>query len=155
MPDGPKSAEREAEGRAKGAEAALKTIHEHATWNALAATHGPTDIVTGAMLRLDPRGAAEPRETITVVGEDPDYEEIDGSKVVLQFEIPYVGWEMDNTGWITEDGRAWETSHGGGPIEMTPEELAALDERVDGWARGVHAAREAAQLRRAAEEADD
>ena len=93
--------------------------------------------------------AVDPNDGILVVGDHPDYEEIDGSKVVLQFEIPHTGWEMDNAGWITEDGRAWETSHGTCPIEMTPQELAELDERVDAWARGVHAAREVSQVHRA------
>ena len=38
--------------------------------------------------------------------------EIEGSKVIHEFPIPRIGWEMDNVGWITEDGRVWTTSHG-------------------------------------------
>ena len=51
------------------------------------------------------------------------YEEIDGSRVKSTFAILHSGWEMDNVGWITEDGRVWTTSHGGAPYEMGADEL--------------------------------
>lgn len=54
--------------------------------------------------------------------------EIDGSKIVHEFLILREGWEMDNYGWVTEDGRIWETSHGGRPYRVTP---AQLDEKIE------------------------
>ena len=39
--------------------------------------------------------------------------EIDGKKVVYEFIVLHKGWEMDNEGWVTEDGRMWCTNHGG------------------------------------------
>ena len=42
-----------------------------------------------------------------------EIEEIEGSRVVLTFTILRKGWEMDNDGWVTEDGGVWTTSHGG------------------------------------------
>ena len=38
--------------------------------------------------------------------------EIDGKRVIHEFSVLWNGWEMDNQGWITEDGRAWMTNHG-------------------------------------------
>lgn len=68
--------------------------------------------------------------------------EIDGSKVVEEFVVMRPGWEMDELGWITEDGRVWETSHGSGPIEWELEEIIAkLVETQD----GVHSLIRAAQ----------
>ena len=48
--------------------------------------------------------------------------EIDGSPVVHTFTILREGWEMDNTGWITANGAAYTTSHGGPTIPADPGE---------------------------------
>ena len=40
-----------------------------------------------------------------------------------EFLIMYAGWEMDNTGWVTEDGRLWLTSNGGPPYECSRDEI--------------------------------
>ena len=86
---------------------------------------------------------------VEVVGDwDRDCESIDGKKVVRHFYQPHCGWEMDQHCWLTEDGRIWGTNHGR-IYEMSPQELAELDEQVDAWARGVHDAREEAKLLRA------
>ena len=43
--------------------------------------------------------------------------------VVREFLILREGWEMDNLGWITEDGKVYTTSHGGRPFEMSVDEV--------------------------------
>ena len=48
---------------------------------------------------------------------------IEGSEVIKTFTILYNGWETDNEGWITKDGRVWTTSHGGSPYEMSTEQV--------------------------------
>ena len=148
-------------------EAAVKAVHEQAFKTALMST-APAAInpETGNTVAYDGMRAllangpdplpekeadyrrARKKARIKTKGEPPDYKRIAGSKVVLKFEIPHCGWEMDDVGWVTEDGRIWETNHGG-LCEMSPQELAELDERVDAWARGVHNAREEAKLLRA------
>ena len=45
---------------------------------------------------------------------------------VLEFPILRIGWEMDNVGWITEDGKVYTTSHESRFQEMIKEELQAL-----------------------------
>ena len=54
--------------------------------------------------------------------------EIDGVKVVHEFSVLWAKWECDPYGWVTEDGRAWMTTHGVGPYET---DAAALLERMD------------------------
>ena len=44
--------------------------------------------------------------------------EIDGSRTIHEFLILHEGWECDNLGWVTEDGRVWTTSHAGRPYEI-------------------------------------
>ena len=51
---------------------------------------------------------------------------IDGSRVIYEFTILHDGWEMDNRGWVTKDGRIFTTSHGG-PYEM---EIGELEDEV-------------------------
>ena len=53
-----------------------------------------------------------------------DITEIDGVPIIHTFTILYEGWEMDNLGWVTSDGRVWTTSHGGKPYEMDEEDLS-------------------------------
>ena len=48
-----------------------------------------------------------------------------GSEVIKTFTILHDGWDTDNEGWITKDGRIWTTSYGGSPYEMSAEELGA------------------------------
>lgn len=48
--------------------------------------------------------------------------EIDGSRVVYEFTILREGWEMDNKGWVTEDGNLFTTNHGS-LCSLKPEEL--------------------------------
>ena len=48
--------------------------------------------------------------------------EINGSKVVFEFEVLYLGWEVDPYGWVTEDGKMWHTNHGG-LIEIEPSDM--------------------------------
>ena len=50
-----------------------------------------------------------------------------GSRVTQEFRILHDGWEADNVGWVTEDGRVWTTSHAGSPYEMSDSEL---DEKI-------------------------
>ena len=100
---------------------------------------------SGNATAIEEWAAARRKKAIEVVGgDDEDCESIDGKKVVLHFYQPHCGWEMDQHCWLTEDGRVWATNHGS-LYEMSPEELAELDEQVAEWARGVHAAREAAR----------
>lgn len=54
--------------------------------------------------------------------------EIDGVKVVHEFSVLWPEWECDPYGWVTEDGRAWMTSHGSAPYEA---DATALLERMD------------------------
>ena len=51
------------------------------------------------------------------------HDSLDGSTVVHEFLLMRPGWEMDNTGWVTKDGRLWLTSHGGPPYECSRIEI--------------------------------
>ena len=42
-----------------------------------------------------------------------DITEIDGCPIIHTFTILYEGWEMDNLGWVTSDGKVWMTLHEG------------------------------------------
>ena len=57
--------------------------------------------------------------------------EIDGSRVVYEFLIMRIEWEMDNYGWVTEDKRLFSTSHGGDPYEMSIDELNSYIEDTE------------------------
>ena len=57
--------------------------------------------------------------------------EIDGRKVVHEFTVLWHEWECDGYGWVTADGRAWLTSHGGDPYEAeTTDLLDRMDEAL-------------------------
>ena len=75
---------------------------------------------------------------------DFDHETIDGQKVIKEFMVLYEAWEMDNTGWQTEDGRVWLTSHGGEPYEAGEEfdELIEEARTYLGVLEAVHTYRE-------------
>ena len=49
------------------------------------------------------------------------HEEINGSAVVLGFDILHMGWDKDNKGWITEDDRVYTTNNNK-IVEMMPSE---------------------------------
>lgn len=58
-----------------------------------------------------------------------EYGRLGGSKIIQKFLILYDGWEMDNEGYVTEDGRIWWTSHGSQPFEADAGEvMEKLDE---------------------------
>lgn len=40
------------------------------------------------------------------------FKTIDGSQLVCRYTVLREGWEFDEQGWVTEDGRVWGTSHG-------------------------------------------
>ena len=48
---------------------------------------------------------------------------IDGQKVIHEFPVLWHEWECDGYGWVTEDGRAWLTTHGSEPYEAPNSEL--------------------------------
>ena len=59
-------------------------------------------------------------------------EQIDGHKVVHTFTVLWKAWECDDTGWVTDDGRVWLTSHGGLPYEARRSELLGrMEEALD------------------------
>ena len=60
-----------------------------------------------------------------------------GSEVIKTFIILYNGWETDNEGWITKDGRIWITSHGGSPYEMPIEDLREKIRETSSSLRGL------------------
>ena len=69
--------------------------------------------------------------------------EIDGSKVVHEFTVLWHEWECDGYGWVTDDGRAWLTSHGGPPYEAG---TTALLDRMDEALSSVTGIRKALSL---------
>ena len=66
--------------------------------------------------------------------------EIEGVKVQTEFLILREGWEMDNWGWITADGKVYTTSHGGRLYEMRIEELESHIEETERSLFGLHLA---------------
>lgn len=52
-----------------------------------------------------------------------EYGRLGGSKIVQKFLILHAGWECDNEGYVTEDGRIWWTSHNGRPYEAKADEF--------------------------------
>ena len=73
--------------------------------------------------------------------------EIDGSRTIHEFVILHRGWECDNAGWVTEDGRVWTTSCAGGPyqIEDVGMELGAQRDLTLKSLRGIERAMELAK----------
>ena len=63
--------------------------------------------------------------------------------VVDEFVILRSGWEMDNIGWITDDGRVFTTSHGGGPYQMGADEIDRHIEETRASLAGLTRARQA------------
>ena len=70
------------------------------------------------------------------------------SKVIHEFTIMREGWEMDNLGWITIDGRVFTTSHEGRPYEMTVEALNLLFINTKLSLEGLKTALTATQIRK-------
>ena len=56
--------------------------------------------------------------------------EINGHKVVHEFTVLWHEWECDGYGWVTDDGRAWLTSHGGTYEAGTIDLLDRMDEAL-------------------------
>lgn len=52
------------------------------------------------------------------------------SGVRERFTILHAGWELDNVGWIANDGRVYTTSHGGAPFPMSMDKLKAKIEET-------------------------
>ena len=69
-------------------------------------------------------------------------EEIEGCRVVHEFSVMWPAWECDELGWVTEDGRAWMTSHGR-LYEAGPGDLLA---RMEVALRSVDGIRQALSL---------
>ena len=65
--------------------------------------------------------------------------EIDGVKVVHEFEVLWHQWECDGYGWVTEDGRAWLTTHGR-RFEAETSELLERMEAALSCAQGIRKA---------------
>ena len=69
------------------------------------------------------------------------YHEINGAKVIHEFVILREGWELDNFGWVTEDGEVFSTSHGGEPrYLMTGTELLGYIEEHESALAGLRKA---------------
>ena len=66
--------------------------------------------------------------------------EIDGVKVVHEFSVLWPGWECDQYGWVTEDGRAWMTTHGSDPYEADASDLLERMDVALGSAEGIRKA---------------
>ena len=74
--------------------------------------------------------------------------EIDGRKVIHEFVVLHHEWECDGYGWVTDDGRAWLTTHGGPPCEA---DAAKLLHRMDAALTSVEGIRKAVALTAEAE----
>ena len=69
------------------------------------------------------------------------------SGVRERFTILHAGWELDNVGWIANDGRIYTTSHGSAPFPMSMDALKAeieeATESLHGLVRALEALDEA------------
>ena len=68
------------------------------------------------------------------------FKTIDGSQVVYQYTVLHKGWEADEQGWVTEDGRVWGTSHGQ-VLELNLDEFEEQIATVAGSLESMKAAR--------------
>ncbi|MCY4521635.1 MAG: hypothetical protein OXC13_12760 [Caldilineaceae bacterium] len=63
------------------------------------------------------------------------------SGVRERFVIMWAGWELDDVGWIANDGRVWMTDHGSGPRLMSErllrERIAATTTCLEGLGRAL------------------
>ena len=69
-----------------------------------------------------------------------EVEQISKLKVISEFLILHEGWEMDNQGWVLEDGSLRATNHGGlyvmdqreleGFLRTTKEVVTGLEDAV-------------------------
>ena len=66
---------------------------------------------------------------------------IDGSPIVYTFTILHIGWEMDNYGWVTQDGKVWTTNHGN-IHEIKKDQIVRLMEAPIKSLNGINAALE-------------
>ena len=66
---------------------------------------------------------------------------INGKRVVHTFTILFEGWEADNYGWVTEDGKIWTTNHGR-LCEMSAQELREKIEETEASLAGLKLARD-------------
>ena len=69
-----------------------------------------------------------------------DIEYINGSRVLETFVILHEGWEMDNQGFILEDGTVWTTSHGKlyqMEVGEAVENIKELSTSLAGWSRAL------------------
>ena len=74
--------------------------------------------------------------------------EIEGVKVMYEFEVFWHEWECDGYGWITEDGRAWLTTHG----RRFEAEMSELLERMEAALASAQGIRKALALMAEAQE---
>lgn len=65
------------------------------------------------------------------------------SGVRERFTILHAGWELDNVGWIANDGSVYTTNHGGAPYPMSMDELKAKIEETKESLHGLVRALEA------------
>ena len=65
------------------------------------------------------------------------------SGVRERFTILHAGWELDNVGWIANDGRVYTTSHGGAPFPMSKAKIEETTESLHGLVRALEALDEA------------
>ncbi len=74
------------------------------------------------------------REELVAANKKKDaLKQVTSSPIKYEFIVLHEGWEMDNTGWVTEDGRVWLTSHG----TPYPAPMAELDELIDRTERSL------------------
>lgn len=65
------------------------------------------------------------------------------SGVRERITILHADWELDNVGWIANDGRVYTASHGGAPFPMSMDELKAKIEEMTKSLHGLVRALEA------------
>ena len=76
--------------------------------------------------------------------EDEKVTEIEDRKVIHHFTVLHEGWELDNDGWVTDDGRVWMTNHGS-LYETDEEELQGHLKRIQDCAGSIRKAQDVAR----------